>query len=68
MNFKQFKNEMLIQAISQGKLLCEMSTLEDIKKEPEQIRKNISTILSILIETEEFLKEISASHASSSDN
>jgi len=59
MNFKQFKNEMLIQAISQGELLCEMSTLEDIKKEPEQIRKNISTILSILIETEEFLKEIS---------
>jgi len=68
MNFKQFKNEMLIQAISQGELLCEMSTLEDIKKEPEQIRKNISTILSILIETEGFLKEISASHASSSDN
>jgi len=68
MNFKQFKTEMLIQAISQGKLLCEMSTLEDIKKEPEQIRKNISTILSILIETEGFLKEISALHASSSDN
>lgn len=58
MKIREFKNRVLGLAISQAKLLCEYSMLEDIKKEPEQLRKNIGTIQSILHDTEDFLNEI----------
>ena len=58
MKIEQFKVEMLLQALGQAKLLAEMSVLEDKKIEPEQLRKNVVTILSIMTETEDFLKSI----------
>ena len=55
MTIQQFESAMMLQAIGQAKLLAEMSILEDKKIEPEQLRKNITTILTILVETEDFL-------------
>lgn len=59
MKLIKFKAKMLKLAVGQARLLSEMSVLEDTKIEPEQVRKNVVTILSILTETEDFLKEIS---------
>ena len=58
MNFVAWKSQMLGYALGMAKLLTEMSALEDIKIEPEQVRKNASTILTIQTEVEDFLKEI----------
>ena len=48
---------------------CHMkqSYLEDIKIEPEQLRRNVATILAVLTETEEFLTTLS-NECSGSDN
>lgn len=67
MKTQQFKAEMMLQAIGQAKLLAEMSILEDKKIEPEQLRKNVASILSVMVETEEFLVSISNT-CSCSDN
>ncbi|MGN1114295.1 MAG: hypothetical protein ACI4RC_04160 [Oscillospiraceae bacterium] len=56
--FEEFKASILCYAVGQAKLLAEMSCLEDKKIEPEQLRKNVATILSVLTETEEFLSQI----------
>ncbi|HNX63660.1 MAG TPA: hypothetical protein PKI60_00540 [Oscillospiraceae bacterium] len=58
MKFVAWKAQMLGYALGVAKLLAEMSALEDIKIEPEQVRKNASTILTIQTEVEDFLKEI----------
>ncbi len=68
MTIKQFKTEILVLAIEQAELLCEMMTLEDIKIEPEQARKNVASILALLTETEDFLESLSENICSSSDN
>ena len=49
---------MLLSALSAGKALCEYVCDEGIEKEPEQVRRNVATILTLLTETEEFLKSI----------
>jgi len=67
MKFLEFKSQVLAQAVGQAKLLAQASCLEDIKIEPEQLRKNVATILAVLTETEEFLFSI-ANECSSSDN
>lgn len=55
MKLRKFKAKVLVYAVRQAKLLAQMSCLEDKKIEPEQLRKNVATILSVLTETEEFL-------------
>ncbi|MDO5125362.1 MAG: hypothetical protein Q4D35_03180 [Ruminococcus sp.] len=66
MKYTEFEAKVLSQAVGQAVLLAEMSCLEDKKIEPEQLRKNVATILSVLKETEEFLNEI-ANERSNSD-
>ena len=57
MTSMEFRAEMIRQAVKTAELLCEGSVPEDEKIEPEQIRKNVATIQSILIETQDFLAE-----------
>ncbi len=54
----EFKAQVLEQAVGQAKLLAQVSCLEDKKIEPEQLRKNVATILSVLTETEDFLHSL----------
>ena len=54
MTSMEFRAEMLSQAVKTAELLCEGSVLENKKIE---IRKNVATIQSILIETQDFLAE-----------
>ena len=49
---------MLISALSAGKALCEYVCDEGIEKEPEQVRRNVATILTLLTETEDFLRSM----------
>lgn len=58
MTYEQFEAQVLTHAVGQAKLLAESSCLEDIKIEPEQLRKNVATILAVLTETEEFLLDL----------
>ena len=67
MNTQQFKAEMMLQAIGQAKLLAEMSILEDKKIEPEQLRKNVASILTVMTETEDFIRSLE-NVCSNSDN
>lgn len=67
MKFLEFKVRVLAQAVGQAKLLAEASCLEDIKTEPEQLRRNVATILAVLTETEEFLSDL-VNKRSGSDN
>lgn len=57
MTSMEFHAEMLRQAVKTAELLCQGSIPLDKKIESEQIRKNVATIQSILIETEAFLAE-----------
>lgn len=59
MTTEQFRAEMLGYACGAGKALMELSVNPDIKIEPEQVRKNASTILVILTEVTDFLQELS---------
>ena len=68
MTIMQYRAKMLLLSTQQAELLCELTALEDIKIEPEQVRRNVSTILSLLTETEAFLETISGNGCSSSDN
>lgn len=56
MTLTQFRAQMLGYALGMGKALCESMSLDDAKIEPEQVRKNVDTILVILTECEDFLK------------
>ncbi len=67
MTFTQFRAQMLGYALGMGKALCESMSLEDTKIEPEQVRKNVQTILVILTETEDFLKDFTQNKSSNSD-
>lgn len=66
MTLKEFKAQMLAITVDQAKVLAEVSCLEDIKIEPEQLRRNVATILAVLTETEEYLLSI-ANECSGSD-
>ena len=68
MTIMQYRAKMLLLSTQQAELLCELTTLEGIKIEPEQVRRNVTTILSLLTETESFLETISGNIRSSSDN
>ena len=68
MTIMQYRAKMLLLSTQQAELLCELTALEDIKIEPEQVRRNVATILSLLTETEAFLETISGNIRSSSDN
>ncbi|MGN0603291.1 MAG: hypothetical protein ACI4I2_04865 [Oscillospiraceae bacterium] len=60
MTTEQFRAEMLGYACGAGKALMELSVNpEGIKIEPEQVRKNVATILVILTEVTDFLNELS---------
>lgn len=62
MTEEQFRAEMLGYACGAGKALMEFSVNpEGIKIEPEQVRKNAATILTILTETEDFLSTLKTS-------
>ena len=67
MTLAQFRAKMLGYAPGMGKALCESMSLEDTKIEQEQVRKNASTILVLLTETEDFLKAFDKNVCSSSD-
>lgn len=58
MKYKEFKAQVLAHAVGQAKLLAQASCLEDIKIEPEQLRRNVATILAVLTETEDFLSDL----------
>lgn len=67
MTEEQFRKEMLVYACGAGKALMELSIDPDIKIEPEQVRKNVETILVILTEVTDFLCELQ-NNCSGSDN
>lgn len=59
MTDQQFRAEMLGYACGAGKALAELTVNpEGIKIEPEQVRKNVATILVLLTETEDFLASL----------
>ncbi len=66
MTIMQYRAKMLLLSTQQAELLCELMDVEGIKKEPEQVRKNVTTILSLLTETEAFLESISGNICPSS--
>ena len=57
MKYKEFKTQVLSHAVG-ARLLAQASCLEDIKIEPEQLRRNVATILAVLTETEDFLSDL----------
>ena len=65
MTWEEYKAKGLVLALEQAEHLCEMSACEDIKIEPEQARRNASTVLAIIIETVEFLKTVEVTCTSS---
>ncbi len=67
MTLAEFRRNMLAYAVGAAKTLCEGMIPEDAKLEPEQVRKNVATILVILTETEDFLKNLSVNECSGSD-
>ncbi|MBP1560395.1 MAG: hypothetical protein J6C96_04020 [Oscillospiraceae bacterium] len=62
MTIEQFRSEMIGYACGAGKALMELSVKPDIKIEPEQVRKNVATILVILTEVTDFLQELSSTN------
>ena len=60
---------MLGHAVGTAKALAEITINphEGEKIEPEQMRKNVTTILTLLIEIEDFLNEFNTNKCSSSD-
>lgn len=58
MKYKEFETQVLAHAVGQARLLAQASCLEDKKIEPEQLRKNVATILAVLTETEEYLYSV----------
>ena len=68
MTFEQYRAKMLLLSTQQAELLCELTALDGIKIEPEQVRKNVATILALLTETEAFIESILGNVCSSSEN
>lgn len=67
MTLTQYKAKMLVLSTQQAELLCELTALEEIKIEPEQVRKNVTAILSLMTETEDFIKSLFQNACSSSE-
>ncbi len=68
MTEEQFRAEMLDHACGAGKALCEITVNpQGIKIEPEQMRKNVATILTLLTETEDYLSNFNSNICSGSD-
>lgn len=67
MTIMEFRRQMLKNAVSTAEILAEISKIEEIKKEPEQVRKNITTILSLLHDTEDYLAELDKNICSDSN-
>lgn len=68
MTIEQFRSEMLTHACGAGKALCEITVNpQGIKIEPEQMRKNVTTILTLLTETEDYLSNFDSNKCSGSD-
>ena len=65
MTWEEYKRQGLVLALEQAEHICKMSACEDIKIEPEQARKNARTVLSIILETAEFLKTVEVTCTSS---
>lgn len=65
MTIEEFRAQMLEYACCAGKALMEISTSSELL-EQEQVRKNASTILVILTETEDFLKSFNKNECSNS--
>lgn len=65
MTWEEYKCRGLTLALEQAAYICDMTACEDIKIEPEQARKNASTVLSIILETAEFLKTVEVTCTSS---
>ena len=63
----EFRAQMLLQGVKTAQILCAGSDPTDKKIEPEQIRKNVTTILMLLTETEDFLNEYLQTSVSDSD-
>lgn len=61
MTMLEWKAEIMKLAVAQARLLAEMSTLEDIKIEPEQLRKNIAAMQSVLSDTLDILEDVTDS-------
>ena len=68
MTLQEYRAEMLLHSTRQAKLLCEAACLEDAKIEPEQLRKNAATILSLMSETEDFLENLIITRSDSADS
>ena len=68
MTTMEFRAQMLLQGVKTAQILCEGSDPTDKKIEPEQIRKNVTTILMLLTETEDFLNEYLQTNVSDSEN
>lgn len=58
MTMNEYKARMLCCSLEAGKALCDMTVDADIKTEPEQVRKNVATILALLTETEDFINDL----------
>ncbi len=67
MTLTQFRAQMLGYALGMGKALCESMSLDDTEIEPEQVRKNVDSILVLLTETEDFIKAFNKNECSNSD-
>lgn len=65
MTKEKFRANMIAYALGMAKTLCEITQSDEVKLEPEQVRKNASTILFILTETEDFLAEFQNNCSSS---
>ena len=67
MTIEEFRAQMLEYACGAGKALMDISVTSELL-EQEQVRKNASTILVILTETEDFLKTFNIVHENECSN
>lgn len=65
MTWEEYKRQGLVIVLELVKHIYKMIDCEDIKIEPEQVRKNAATALAIILETEEFLKTVEVTRTSS---
>ena len=66
MTLSEWKKRMMASTIKLGIALAEMSSVEDIKIEPEQLRKNITLLQAILWDVLDIMED--AEQRSSSKN
>lgn len=66
MTIAEWKERMMASTIKMGIALAEMSSVEDIKIEPEQLHKNITILQAILWDTLDVLEN--AEHSDSKNS